>query len=82
MSCPYKYALGIPNEGVHSRRIFGFALNDTIATFVVAALTSWISETSYVKNLLAWFILGEVLHYMFGTPTEFLKRIGLEPQCS
>jgi hypothetical protein len=82
MSCPYKYALGIPGQGVHAARILGLSLNDILATFVVAALTAWLTQTSYVSNLVIWFIGGEILHYIFGTPTAFLKMIGLEPSCN
>lgn len=81
MSCPYKFALGIPSQGVHSTRIFGLAFWDIIGTILVAWLTSYLTQTSFWWNLLAWFVAGEVLHYYFGTPTAFLKMVGMEPKC-
>lgn len=32
MACPYKYIFGIPEQGFHSTRIMGLALNDTLGT--------------------------------------------------
>jgi hypothetical protein len=81
MSCPFKFALGKPNEGIHAPRIFGLALVDIVATFIVAAFTSWLTKSSYIVNLFLWLFLGELLHFMFGTPTAFLVMIGLEPKC-
>ena len=81
MPCPFAHVLGVPGEGVHAKRIFGLAFNDIIATIVVAIITTYIMKIAIWKTLLFWFILGEVLHYAFGTDTAFLKMIGLSPQC-
>jgi hypothetical protein len=77
MVCPYAYVLGIPGQGVHAPRIWGYARNDILATIAIALITSFMTNTSFLKNLLAWFILGEVLHYAFGTQTAFLTTIGV-----
>ena len=81
MSCPYKYALGIPGQGFHSTRIFGYALNDTLATIVLAALTSYLLKVSFLPTLIFWLVLGEILHYAFGTQTAFLTSIGIKVDC-
>ena len=81
MPCPYANILGVPGQGVHARRIFGLALNDILATIVLAFITTFFIRVSFIKSLVVWFILGEVLHYAFGTKTAFLKMIGLEPNC-
>jgi hypothetical protein len=81
MSCPFKFALGVPGEGVHAPRLFGLAIVDIIATVLVAGLTAWLTKSNYILNLIFWFVLGEILHFMFGTPTAFLKMIGMEPTC-
>jgi hypothetical protein len=81
MPCPFAHVLGVPGEGVHAKRIFGLAFNDIIATIVVAIITTYIMKIAIWKTLLFWFILGEVLHYAFGTDTAFLKMIGLSPHC-
>lgn len=78
MSCPYSTLLGVRGQGVHSARVAGFALNDTLATIIVAAITSYIANISFLYSLLGWFILGEVLHYAMCVDTAFLERIGLK----
>ena len=82
MSCPYKYALGIPGEGFHAARLGPISLNDTLGTLVLALITAWLTKTSILWNFVAWFVLGEILHYVYGTPTAFLRLIGMTPKCS
>jgi len=81
MSCPYKNLFGVPGTGFHSYRFLGIAVGDTIGTILLAWLTSYLTQTGFWWNLLTWFIGGEILHYYFGTPTAFLKLIGMEPKC-
>lgn len=81
MSCPNKDALGIPGQGFHAARLGPIALNDTLGTIALAALTTWIFKVNFWVSLLTWFVAGEVLHYWFGTPTAFLRLIGLTPKC-
>jgi len=76
-SCPYSTLLGVRGQGVHSARIAGFALNDILATVLVAAITSYIANISFVYSLFGWFVLGEVLHYAMCVDTAFLELIGL-----
>ena len=78
MSCPYKYILGIPEKGIHSVRVLGYALFDTIATIVLAGFTAYISDSNFFINLVVWFVIGEILHYIFGTQTKFLTTIGID----
>ena len=77
MSCPYSTALGIRGQGVHSSRILGFALNDILATIAMALITSYILKISFLYSLLVWFLLGEVLHILYGVDTAFLELFGL-----
>lgn len=79
MACPYANLLGVPGQGVHSRRIFGLALNDTLATIVVSALTSYFFNISFIISLIVWFILGELLHYIMGVNTAFLGILNITP---
>jgi len=81
MPCPFAYALGIPGKGFHEKRIGGLAFNDTMATLVVAIITSFVFNINIVKSIVGWFVLGEVLHYVFGANTAFLKMIHLSPKC-
>ena len=82
MGCPYKYVLGVPGEGVHSRRIFGYALNDIIATIVLAIVTAYLFKLPFLGVLVFWLVLGEILHYAFGTQTAFLTSIGIKVDCA
>ena len=81
MACPYAFALGIPEKGFHSYRFMGLALGDTLGTILLAIITAYFTKTGFWWNLLYWWIGGEVLHYLFGTPTAFLKMIGMTPSC-
>lgn len=82
MSCPNANALGTPGKGFHAARLGPIALYDTLGTLGLALLSAWLTHTDFWWNLLAWFVAGEVLHYWFGTPTAFLKLIGMKPTCS
>ena len=82
MSCPYKDILGIPKRGFHSTRLFGFALNDTLGTIGLAAIISYLFTSPFWKTLFVTFIVGEILHYLFGVQTAFLTFLGLTVNCS
>ncbi len=82
MPCPFAHALGVPGEGVHSRRIFGLAAFDIFATIIGAIIFAFILKIAIWKSLIFWFVLGEVLHYAFGTNTAFLRMIGMTPKCN
>lgn len=82
MSCPYATLLGTPREGVHAARFMGFALNDTLMTIVAAIMTSYIFNISLIYSLIAWFVWGEILHYVFGVQTEALTKLGIRVNCS
>ena len=78
MACPYSHVLGVPGQGVHAPRIWGYARNDMLGTIGLALITTFLTQTSFLYNLLVWFVLGEVLHYTFGTQTAFLTKIGVD----
>ena len=82
MPCPYSNILGIPGQGVHAQRFYGFALNDTLATLVAALLTSLFFKVPILYSILGWFIGGEVLHYVFCVDTAFMKMIGINTYSS
>jgi uncharacterized membrane protein len=79
MPCPYATALGKRGEGVHARRFLGFAVNDTLATIVVALVTSLLFNISFLYSFVGWFVLGEVLHYVYGVDTRFMELLGVKP---
>ena len=65
MDCRYQDALGIPNEGVHSYRFLGVAIVDVMMTILVAALLSYFFRFPFVVTLVAFFMLGVILHRLF-----------------
>ena len=82
MPCPFANALGEPGKGVHAQRIFGLAQNDILMTIAAAAITAYVYNINFFLSLTAWFVAVEVLHWLFGTDTAFLRMIGLRPKCS
>jgi len=80
-SCPYANIFGEPNTGVHSIRILGIAIIDVILTVIVAFITTYFSGLPFLLSFIDWFFLGETLHFFFGTPTAFLKILGLTREC-
>jgi hypothetical protein len=46
---------------------------------MAAALTSFFFNINLLYSILAWFIAGEILHYIFGVNTAFLAMIGIIP---
>jgi hypothetical protein len=81
MGCPYANILGTPGQGVHAARIFGFALNDTWMTVAAALITSFLFNITWWKSLIAWFVVGELLHVLFGVNSTFIKLLGINNQC-
>jgi len=81
MSCPYANILGEPNTGVHSIRVLGISLVDTALTVIAAFIIAKAYKIDFWYSLAALFILGEVLHYIFGVNTAFLNMINLSPDC-
>ena len=81
MSCPYANIFGKAKTGVHSIRLFDFSVVDTLLTVLAAFITAKAFHINIWVSLLAWFVTGEVLHYIFGVRSAFLEKIGLAPDC-
>jgi hypothetical protein len=77
MKCPYKFLFGVPEKGFHERRFMGLAFNDTFGTLAIAIVIAFVFKLSVWKTFLVLFVLGEVLHYLFGTQTAFLTMVGI-----
>lgn len=78
MSCPYKYLLGIPGQGVHSLRFMGFAVVDIVLTLLLAWISARFWNATFLTMVVVWFVVGEVLHYLFGTQTAVLTALGIK----
>jgi hypothetical protein len=73
--CKYKDVLGVPGKGVHSYRIFNIAIADVVMTIIGAYILSLIFKTPYSYTLLAFFILGIILHRLFCVQTTLDKLL-------
>ena len=81
MSCPYKSLFGDPRTGSHAMRIpvLDISVTDTALTFVGAwAIQHWFfPKTPYWKVFLVFFLIGELMHYLFCVKTRVLEYAGV-----
>lgn len=78
--CPlsnYKTILGKINEGVHKYRFLDTAVVDYVLTIILSCVTTWFSNIPLVLTTIAWFIIGILLHIIFGVETNTLKYLGI-----
>jgi hypothetical protein len=61
MPCPFANLLGAPETGVHSSRIFGFSLVDSVLTIIAAYVIAKGYKINFWYSLVTLFIFGEVL---------------------
>lgn len=80
-SCPYRFMFGKPGEGPHAYRFMGIAVVDTVLTFLAAWLITLATGYSIQVTFGTLFILGEVLHYYYGTQTAVLTMLGIKVPC-
>jgi len=73
--CKYKNALGIPDKGIHSYRLFSIAIFDVIMTIILAFLISYFFKISFFYTLIFLFILGIILHRLFCVRTTIDKLL-------
>ena len=73
--CKYKDALGKPDVGIHSYRIFNIAIADVIMTFIGAFIISYFLNISFIKTSIFLFILGIILHRIFCVKTTIDKLL-------
>jgi hypothetical protein len=73
--CAYKDALGKPDKGVHSYRLFGVAIVDVLLTIFGAIIIAYFSKYDFYKILIALFILGIILHRLFCVRTTIDKLL-------
>lgn len=63
--CEYKNALGTPDKGIHSYRLFGVAIADVIMTLVGSLILSYLLNIKFIYVAIFAFILGIILHRLF-----------------
>lgn len=67
--------VGLPNEGIHSYKIYDIAYLDFIVTMVAAYIIQkiFLRDTSYSSVLLGLFLLGIVVHRVLNVRTTIDK---------
>ena len=58
--CKYKDIFGKPNKGVHSYRLFNFAIVDVLATVFVAYIIAIYYKCNFMYTLFVLFVLVEL----------------------
>jgi hypothetical protein len=67
--------LGVPNEGVHSIRVFNVAIIDVVLVFIVAYILYYYTDGNFWMYLIVLFILGIILHRVFCVRTTIDKLL-------
>ena len=73
----YKNTFGMPGKGVHGIRFAGTALVDYVLTLLVAIITTFITNIPLELTTIGWFIIGVVLHILFGVQTSTMKYLNI-----
>lgn len=69
----YRDIFGKVNEGVHSIRLFNFAIIDFIMTFIGAYFVAKYYKINVWSMFVLFFIYGEILHVLFCVETKFIS---------
>jgi hypothetical protein len=75
--CQYRFALGIPDQGVHSTRFLGLAFVDLFLTVVGSYLISMYTKKDFYNVFTVVFLLGIFLHWLFCVPTALNRMLGI-----
>lgn len=59
-----------PREGIHSFRVFDFAVFDIVATVLFAFILSKKTEYPLWQTLIACFVLAIIVHKLFNVETK------------
>ena len=81
----YKDVFGRPRERIHKARLpsqrgarfSSTAAVDYLGTLAIAAAVAYFADVPLVLCTVVAFVLGELLHYVFGVRTNTLRYIGL-----
>jgi len=73
--CPYKFIFGKPREGVHGVRLFNLAVVDITLTILGGYMIAKYFKLNSWKVILLFFILGELLHWLFCVDTTVILWI-------
>ena len=79
--CPFKkYSeiFGRVGEGVHRFRILDTPVVDFVLTLLLAMLITWLTKIPLVISTIVCFLVGILLHILFGVNTTVVKWLGIK----
>jgi uncharacterized membrane protein len=81
--CPlsqYSDILGVPGKGIHKYKFLGTAILDYIGGILLAIFITFVSKNKFplVMSTISVLIGAEILHMLFGVPTNTLKFLGID----
>ena len=71
----YKNVFGAPGTGIHKYKFKGTAIVDYFLTIAGAFIITYFTDIPLVITTIGLFLIGIVLHYLFGIKTQVLKFI-------
>ena len=71
----YKNIFGSPGTGLHKIKFKGTSIIDYFLTIVGAFILTYYTDIPLVLSTIGLFILGILIHYLFGVETQVLKFI-------
>ena len=71
----YKNIFGSPGTGLHKIKFKGTSIIDYFLTIVGAFILTYYTDIPLVLSTIGLFILGILIHYLFGIETQVLKFI-------
>jgi len=71
----YKNIFGSPGTGLHKIKFKGTSVIDYFLTIVGAFILTYYTDIPLVLSTIGLFIIGILLHYLFGIETQVLKFI-------
>jgi|SaaInlStandDraft_6_1057023.scaffolds.fasta_scaffold63919_3 hypothetical protein len=75
MLSEYKYIFGVPKTGLHSYRLLDVAIIDYLMTIIASFMVSYITKIPVVLSTIGMFIMGILLHLLFGLDTNTIKYL-------
>jgi hypothetical protein len=73
--CQYKDLFGKIGTGIHSYRVFNIAYLDVLVTVIGAYFLSVALDTPFLYTLIAFFILGIIIHRLLCVRTTIDKLL-------
>jgi hypothetical protein len=75
MLSEYKNILGAPRTGLHSYRILDTAMIDYVDTILMSFAMAYFTKVPLVLSTIIMFILGILVHLLFGLETNTVKYL-------